>query len=111
MPGRNRRSNNEVPEFAMPEFRSYEEEAAWFDKHGIRLADEAVAILRAGRKLGNRRQHHISLRPDVQLHLQGVAERRGMTLDEVVNDLLVKDLAIAEAVRPAAQKSTRARRR
>ncbi|HEY7388313.1 MAG TPA: hypothetical protein VH640_07375 [Bryobacteraceae bacterium] len=116
MPRRNRRNEDkeDLLEVDTPRFRSYEEEAAWWEKHGARLAEEGFAYLKAKRAEKNghaTKARPVRLRADLQAQLSAVAEHKGVTLDKVVNDLLAKDLAIAEAVRPAAQKPSRARRR
>jgi hypothetical protein len=41
----------------------------------------------------------IYLREDLQAYLLDIAQRKGTTLGELVNDLLAKEIAIVEAVK------------
>jgi hypothetical protein len=96
MPRRNRRNEDDEDLLVVdtPQFRSYEEEAAWWDKHGARLAEEGLAYLRAKRAQKNghaAKARPVRLRADLEAQLSVVAEHRGVTLDKVVNDLLAKD--------------------
>jgi hypothetical protein len=51
MPRKNRQSEDDLPAVRTPRFRSESEEAAWWDRNMDRLADQAIARLKARQAL------------------------------------------------------------
>jgi predicted DNA binding CopG/RHH family protein len=51
MPSRNRQSVDDLPVVRTPRLRSQAEEAAWWDRNAVRLAEEAIARLKSRQAL------------------------------------------------------------
>jgi predicted DNA binding CopG/RHH family protein len=75
MPSRNRQSEGNLPVVRTPRFRSEAEEAAWWDKHGGRIAEEAFARLQSRQALKT-----VTMRlPEGDIALaRAIAAKRGM---------------------------------
>ena len=48
---------------------------------------------------GTRARMPVYLNPDIEEQLSASASRKGLTLSDLVNDLLAREIAIAEAIR------------
>ena len=90
----------------IPAFQSEADEAAWWYEHREELSQEFISAARAG-KLKHRStvleriraRKMVQLEPSVLDTLNAIADRRGVPLSDLVNELLKKGLAFAEAAK------------